>query len=95
MPVQKIRRLGVALILVLAPISIPAVQAAVNSHQSSSSNDIVRLKDGGEVRGVIVKRDDRSVWVDVGPTVVSFDLDQVEEIVAATGPAVTAVDSGT
>ena len=42
--------------------------------------DVVRLKDGGEVRGSIVKRDDRSVWIDVGPTVVSFDLDQVEEI---------------
>lgn len=95
MPVQKIRRLSVALILVLAPISIPAVEAAVPSHQSPSSNDIVRLKDGGEVRGVIVKRDDRSVWIDVGPTVVNFDLDQVEEIVAANGPAVTAVDSGT
>ncbi|MAC20005.1 MAG: peptidase S1 [Phycisphaerae bacterium] len=57
--------------------------------------DIVRLKDGGEVRGDIVKRDDRGIWIDVGPTVVKFDLDQVEEIMAGGGGPAVARDSGT
>ncbi|RPG21355.1 MAG: peptidase S1 [Phycisphaera sp. TMED9] len=95
MPVRMFRRIGVALILTSAAITLPAGPAAAEPTVSSSSKDIVRLKDGGEVRGMIVKRDDRSVWIDVGPTVVNFDLDQVDEIVSSTGPAVTAVDSGT
>ena len=31
----------------------------------------------------------------MGPTVVNFDLDQVEEIISATGPTATTADSGT
>ncbi len=57
--------------------------------------DQIRLKDGGEVRGEIVKRDERGVWIDVGPTVVRFDLDQVEEIVEQDGAGGVAVSSGT
>lgn len=57
--------------------------------------DQIRLKDGGEVRGEIVKRDERGVWIDVGPTVVRFDLDQVEEIVVQDGAGAVAVSSGT
>ena len=57
--------------------------------------DQISLKDGGEVRGQIVKRDDRGVWIDVGPTVVRFDLDQVEEIVEDDAGESVAVSSGT
>lgn len=57
--------------------------------------DVIRLKDGGEVRGEIVKRDDRGIWIDVGPTVVRFDLDQVEEITGGAGGPAVAADSGT
>ena len=48
--------------------------------QDASAMDVVRLKDGGEVRGTIVKRNDRTVWIDLGPTLVSFDLEQVADI---------------
>ncbi|MAD78448.1 MAG: peptidase S1 [Planctomycetaceae bacterium] len=57
--------------------------------------DVIRLKDGGEVRGEIVKRDDRGIWIDVGPTVVRFDLDQVEEITGGVGGPAVAADSST
>lgn len=57
--------------------------------------DRIVLKDGGEVLGEIVKRDDRGVWIDVGPTVVRFDLDQVDEIVAGEDTGPVTVDSRT
>ncbi len=57
--------------------------------------DVVRLKDGGEVRGDIVKRDARSIWIDVGPTVVQFDLEQVDEVVSGDGVTKATAQSGT
>ena len=66
------------------PISAPA-----------EGYDVVRLKEGGEVRGDIVKRDSRSIWIDVGPTVVQFDLEQVDEVVAGEGVDKTTAQSGT
>lgn len=64
-------------------------------HAHGGDLDRIVLKDGGEVRGEIVKRDDRGVWIDVGPTVVRFDLDQVDEIVAGDDTGPVTVDSRT
>ena len=88
----------VRFMLVMIAFASFAAFASVTSAMATMAaerGDVVRLKDGGEVRGSIVKRDDRSVWIDVGPTVVSFDLDQVEEIVSGGGKEIRAVDSGT
>lgn len=62
---------------------------------AAGSHDVVRLKDGGEVRGDIVKRDARAIWIDVGPTVVQFDLEQVEEVVPGEGVEKSTAQSGT
>ena len=86
---MPLRLITVTISIVLASALAPLAPAA------TPDLDQIRLKDGGEVRGEIVKRDDRGVWVDVGPTVVRFDLDQVEEIVEADGDAAVAVDSDT
>jgi serine protease Do len=75
-------------------VSLP-VAVANGAAESDDPRDVVRLKDGGEVKGEIVKRDDRAVWVDVGPTVVRFDLDQVDEIVGGSGTSAVVVDDGT
>merc|ERR1711965_468561 len=83
------------LVLTLACLGPIASARPATAIPVTDRADVVRLKDGGEVRGSIVKRDDRSVWIDVGPTVVSFDLDQVEEIVSGGGKEIRSVDSGT
>ena len=76
--------------LIAVTISIACSFALVASVEAANPEmDQILLKDGGEVRGEIVKRDDRGVWIDVGPTVVRFDLDQVEEIVEADADAAT------
>jgi len=82
--------------LIAVTISIACSFALGASVEAANPElDQILLKDGGEVRGEIVKRDDRGVWIDVGPTVVRFDLDQVEEIVEADADAAVAVNSGT
>jgi len=83
-----------ALAILVTSLSAVTTVSAV-AEELDDPRDVVRLKDGGEVRGEIVKRDDRGVWVDVGPTVVRFDLDQVDEIVGGTGTASVVVDDGT
>ncbi|MEE2972930.1 MAG: trypsin-like peptidase domain-containing protein [Planctomycetota bacterium] len=72
-----------------------AVDVVESTPIEEEVRDVVLLRDGGEVRGEIVKRDDRGIWIDVGPTVVRFDLDQVDEIRSGSGRIAQAVDSGT
>ncbi|MCP4836294.1 MAG: trypsin-like serine protease [Phycisphaera sp.] len=71
--------------------------AAIGGSAGASFGELdqILLKEGGEVRGEIVKRDDRGVWIDVGPTVVRFDIDQVDEIIESDGGGEVAVDSRT
>jgi serine protease Do len=45
--------------------------------------DKVLLKSGALVSGEIVKRSDKRVWVDVGPDVLVFDIDDIESIEAS------------
>ena len=54
---------------------------ALISVPDALAQDVVRLKDGGEVRGKIVKRNGQTVWIDLGPTLVSFDLETVADII--------------
>jgi serine protease Do len=53
-----------------------------------SPGDTVRLKSGAAVQGDILKRNDRKVWIDVGPEVLEFNLDDVEEVVTEAADAV-------
>ncbi len=47
--------------------------------------DVVTLKSGARIEGAVLKRNDRTVWLDVGPEVLDFSVDdiQVIEITAA------------
>ena len=80
----------IKLVAILAPISLLSAPGEASATQDGESRDIIRLRDGGEIRGHIVKRNERTVWVDVGPTLVSFDLEQVAEIVGMGGYDLTA-----
>lgn len=56
------------------PPSAPSVAT------SNSARDTVRLRLGGSVQGTILKRTDRKVWIDVGPGVLEFSMDDVADI---------------
>ena len=42
--------------------------------------DVVMLESGGELRGTIVKQDERSLWIDVGPSIIQIDNNDVEDL---------------
>ncbi|NBU41979.1 MAG: hypothetical protein EBS51_14505, partial [Planctomycetia bacterium] len=48
--------------------------------------DVVTLKSGSKVDGTILKRTDKRVWVDIGPEVLAFDMEDVQGIASAAAP---------
>lgn len=42
--------------------------------------DTVRLKSGSVVQGTVLKRNDRKVWIDLGPDVLEIAVDDIEDI---------------
>jgi len=49
---------------------------------SPSLGDLIRLKDGGTIEGTILKQDDKRVWIDVGPDVLSFSVEEIDTVEA-------------
>lgn len=47
---------------------------------AGASADVVSLKSGYSVEGKVLKRTDQRVWIDVGPDVLEFRLDDVENL---------------
>jgi len=58
-------------ILALSPVLVPGAAAF---------GDTVTLKSGASVSGTVLKRSDRRVWIDVGPDVLSFSMDDVDSV---------------
>jgi len=52
-----------------------------------ASADIVTLKSGSRIDGTVLKRTDKRVWVDIGPEVLSFDMEDVQGVESAAAPA--------
>jgi len=48
--------------------------------------DTVKLKSGSSIDGTILKRTDKRVWVDIGPEVLGFDMEDVDLVQTATAP---------
>ena len=61
---------------------------------SPGTADVIRFKGGHEVEGTVLKRNDRAVWLDVGPQVLEFSLDDIEEIEVADSETVTEAETG-
>ena len=72
-----------------------AVVIVAFASQAAADLDIVRLKGGSEVRGTIVKQNEKKIWIDVGSTVVSFDIDEVEGIEQSAVEAVPVAEQST
>jgi serine protease Do len=62
-----------ALLLTIAP--------AIAS--TDTGGDQVILNSGRVMEGTIIKRTERSVWLDIGPDVIRFSVDDIAEIVAS------------
>jgi serine protease Do len=55
--------------------------------------DTVKLKSGAELGGKIVKQNEKAVWLDVGPTVVEFNMDDVDSVQVTESEAPVAVQA--
>ncbi|MEY2715155.1 MAG: Serine protease Do-like HtrA [Planctomycetota bacterium] len=70
--------------------SFPAVLAAAALAAQLASPgfaDVVKLKSGASVDGTVLKRTERRIWVDVGPDVLSFDMNDVASVESASAGA--------
>lgn len=58
-------------------------------------SDVVTLKSGAVIRGTILKRNHKKVWLDVGPDVLEFSMEDVDDIEAEAEGADIEVESDT
>jgi len=56
--------------------------------------DVVVLEDGGELHGDVIKQDERSLWIDVGPTVIKIDNNDVKDVRVEQQGEVAALPTG-
>jgi len=54
-----------------------AVASAIGA---TAQADTVKLKSGASLDGKVIKQNEKSVWLDVGPTVVEFNMDDVVNV---------------
>ncbi|MDP6890228.1 MAG: trypsin-like peptidase domain-containing protein [Phycisphaerales bacterium] len=45
-----------------------------------SQADVVQLEAGGALHGTVIKQDERSLWIDVGPSIVRIDNNDVVDV---------------
>jgi serine protease Do len=55
--------------------------------------DIVKLKSGASLDGKVVKQNEKSVWLDVGPSVIEFNMDDVTAVQMTEATAAAEVES--
>ncbi len=63
------------------------VLAAAGAVAGAAAADVLRLNSGSAVEGRIVKRNDKTVWLDIGPQILAFSVDDIREIEVAQGGA--------
>ncbi len=49
--------------------------------------DVVTLKSGARLEGTVLKRNDQTVWLDVGPQILAFSVDQIDHVETTDGGA--------
>lgn len=52
---------------------------------ADAAGDVIRMRSGATIEGKVLKRDDRRIWIDVGPTVIDLSMDDVESVGTADG----------
>jgi serine protease Do len=66
---------------------ILACAVALSTVSAIAIADVVTLKSGSRIDGIILKRTDKRVWVDIGPEVLAFDMEDVQGVESAAAPA--------
>ncbi len=61
--------------------------AGILALAASTSADVITLKSGTVIEGTILKRSDTKVWLDVGPEVLSFRVDDIDQVEVAEPPS--------
>lgn len=84
MNLQKSR----SFILCSALAASAAVMSVPIAHADVTATDVVVLTSGKTIEGDIVKRSDRHVWIDIGPDIFRFSMDDVDSIEQAEPEAV-------
>jgi len=64
-----------------------ALLAVVLAASVLAPADTLVMKSGSRIEGTIIKRNDRKVWLDVGPDVLVFDMEDVAEVKQAEAAA--------
>lgn len=60
---------------------------------SVTLGDEIRLNSGALIRGTVLKRTEHHVWVDVGATVLSFSVDDIDEVELETPEIAEAIET--
>ena len=60
---------------------------------SVAAGDVVKLTGGAAVHGTVIKRNEHTVWLDVGPRVLAFDVDDIVEIEFDTTESIDPVET--
>ena len=60
---------------------------------SVAAGDVVMLTGGAAVHGTVIKRNEHTVWLDVGPRVLAFDVDDIVEIEFDTTESIDPVET--
>ena len=60
---------------------------------SVAAGDVVTLTGGAAVHGTVIKRNEHTVWLDVGPRVLAFDVDDIVEIEFDTTESIDPVET--
>jgi len=60
--------------------ALVACAAALALAGAPAAGDMLELKSGAVIQGTVLKRTDKRVWIDVGPTVLDFSIDDIRDI---------------
>jgi len=78
----------------LLVMRIPSFMVAVALAAAGAAHaDVVTLKSGAVARGEVIKRNDKKVWLDVGPDVLEFSVDDIDAVEIDADEAVLDLES--
>ncbi len=60
---------------------------------SVAAGDTIRLTSGAVLHGTVLKRNEHTVWLDVGPRVLAFSVDDIDQIEVQEAEITTAIET--
>ncbi len=75
------------------PTAALAAMLVTGGPGAAARGDVILLNSGAEIHGTVLKRDEHRIWLDVGPTVLSFSVDDIDEVQLETSEVAEAVET--